>query len=128
MPPISIAVLISLASLWAFSGFAVAADASWVSAKVLEGGVPNNCGQGYPDYRIEIKGNTLKSTPVGGDSSAASSTTLNIKTLQPDGSGRVSVKNNAGKTWNYDFDAGAGPRKVRYGNDFSACRYAWVPK
>jgi hypothetical protein len=128
MPPISVAVPVLLASLCACPGLAGAADASWVSAKVLEGGSPSTCGYGYPDYRIEIKGTTFTSAPVGGSSSEASSTTLNIKALQPDGSGRITNKNRAGKTWNYDFDAGAGPRKVRYGNDFSACRYAWVPK
>lgn len=128
MPLISRTVVVSLAALWAFPGLAVAADASWLSSKVLEGGSSANCGQGYPDYRIEIKGTTFRSVPVGGATSEASSTTLNVNTLQPDGSGRVSVKNKAGKTWNYDFEAGAGPRKVRYGNDFSACRYAWVPK
>jgi hypothetical protein len=105
-----------------------AADAAWVSAKVLESGVPNNCGASYPDYRIEIKGNSFKSVPISGDTSEASSTTLNLKSLNPDGSGKITITNKAGKTWNYEFSVGNGPRKIKYGNEFTSCRYAWVPK
>jgi hypothetical protein len=105
-----------------------AADATWVSAKALESGVPRNCADSYPDYRIEIKGNSFKSVPVGSDTSEASSTTLNLKSLNPDGSGKITITNKAGKTWSYEFSVGDGPRKIKYGNEFTSCRYAWVPK
>jgi len=105
-----------------------AADTTWMSAKILESGTSQNCGYKYPDYRIEIKGNSFKSVPVEGDSTEASTTTLNIKSLSPDGSGKITVTSKAGKPWTYEFAAGNGPRRIRYGNEFGSCRYAWVPK
>lgn len=117
-----------LAAVVMMSSASQSADASWFAAKVLESGVPRHCGDKYTDFRMRISGMRFEAVPVDGDSNLALTTRLNIASLRPDGSGSITVTNPKNQAIRFDFEAGTGPRTIRWANEVSSCRFAWVPK
>ena len=66
-----------------------AAD-KWVASKSLANGVPRNCGDPpFSDYAIEVLDNILIATPTN-PSRRDLPFRLDLKSLQPNGSGRIS--------------------------------------
>ena len=62
----------------------------WTASMNLVGGTYRNCGDPpYADYKIEIAGQTFIGVPYGGRN--ASTISLDLTSLKPDGSGRVNV-------------------------------------
>jgi hypothetical protein len=100
---------------------------SWTSATNLVGGIYRNCGDPpFQNRKIVIRGDAFTATPDHEDQWNRV-TTLNLKSLNSDGSGRISVKNRLGVTRHFDFDPGQGPRVIRVGGDNAECRYIWKP-
>jgi hypothetical protein len=96
---------------------ASAQDAEWKTEASVVSGSPRNCGQGPWHLKAAIKGQTYS---VVGDRFNFS---INIASLKPDGSGRVVGKNEVGNDIYFDFDSGAGPRKIRFSRPASECVY-----
>ena len=123
--------LIGLAGASHMSG---AADASWVAASTLENGVSPYCagGQfaGQPEYagqgnwQVEIKGNTLTYARRATNRSF----TLDLKALQPDGSGKVVGKDDKNREFYLTFDPGSGPRPFHVTNSITPCRTVFTPR
>jgi hypothetical protein len=123
--------LIGLAGASHISG---AADATWVAVSTLENGISPYCaggqftGQqvslGQADWQVGIKGNTLTYT----SRTAYRSVTLDLKALQPDGSGKVVRKDDKNREFYLTFDPGSGARPFHVTNSINVCRYVFTPK
>jgi hypothetical protein len=122
--------LIGLAGASHISG---AADAAWVAASSLENGISPYCagGQfpgpewtGQADGQVDIKGNTLTYT----NRATNRSYTLDLKALQPDGSGKVVGKDDKNREFYLTFDAGSGARPFHVTSSINACRRVFTPK
>jgi hypothetical protein len=123
--------LIGLAGASHISG---AADATWVAVSTLENGISPYCaggqftGQqvslGQADWQVGIKGNTLTYT----SRTAYRSVTLDLKALQPDGSGKVVGKDDKNREFYLTFDPGSGARPFHVTNSINVCRYVFTPK
>ena len=123
--------LIGLAGASHISG---AADATWVAVSTLENGISPYCaggqftGQqvslGQADWQVGIKGNTLTYT----SRAAYRSVTLDLKALQPDGSGKVVGKDDKNREFYLTFDPGSGARPFHVTNSINVCRYVFTPK
>jgi hypothetical protein len=111
------------------------ADATWSAVGTLEDGTSLYCGGGtipMPEWvgrvdgQVDIKGNTLtfKSTsPVPNHSF-----TVDLKALQPDGSGTAAGKDTKNRTFYVTFDPGSGARPFHMTYSYSACRRVYTPK
>jgi class 3 adenylate cyclase/peptidoglycan hydrolase-like protein with peptidoglycan-binding domain len=111
------------------SYFSSAADASWVAVSSAENGTSPNCqfnerpfGQG--DWQVDIKGNTL--TFAG--RATKRSFTLDLKALQPDGSGKVVGKDDKNREFYLTFDPGSGARPFLVTDSITPCRSVFTPK
>jgi hypothetical protein len=123
--------LIGLAGASHISG---AADATWVAVSTLENGISPYCaggqftGQqvslGQADWQVGIKGNTLTYTSRATNRSY----TLDLKALQPDGSGKVVGKDDKNREFYLTFDPGSGARPFHVTNSINVCRYVFTPK
>ena len=99
----------------------------WTASMNLVGGTYRNCGDPpYADYKIEIAGQTFIGVPYGGRN--ASTISLDLTSLKPDGSGRVNVTSPRGVVFHFDFEAGTGPRRIHFGGDNNECRFELQPK
>ena len=126
-----LATLIGLAGA---SHIAGAADASWVAISELESGTSPYCaggqftGQqvslGQSDWQVDIKGNTLTFTSRTGYRSS----TVDLKALQPDGSGKVVGKDDKNREFYLTFDPGGGARPFLLTNSITGCRTVFTPK
>ena len=124
--------LIGLASAYQVSG---TADATWAAVGTLEDGTSPYCGGGTiampewvgrADGQVDVKGNTLtfKSTsPIPNQSF-----TVDLKALQPDGSGRVVGRDNKKREFYVTFDPGSGARPFNMTYSYSACRRVYTPR
>lgn len=102
---------------------------SWIAANSLEGGAFRNCGDPpYGNYKVEIRDQVLRGVPEKGETQWERSVTVSLKSLKADGSGRVTRLDRLGRRQHWDFDAGAGARKIYIRGEFSECRYLWTPK
>ena len=122
--------LIGLAGASHISG---AADATWVAVSTLENGTSPYCagGQfpgpewtGQADGQVDIKGNTLTFTSRATNRSF----TLDLKALQPDGSGKVVGKDDKNREFYLTFDPGSGARPFHVTNSITPCRTVFTPK
>ena len=102
-----------------------AADATWVAVSTLERGTSQNCGGGQGNWQVEIKGNTLKRTTL---STNRSFTALDLKSLQPDGSGKVTGKDDKNREFYLVFEPGSGPRIFHHTNSLNACGWVFTPR
>jgi hypothetical protein len=105
-----------------------AAD-NWVATRSLVNGINRNCGDApWSDYRIEIRGNILTGTPTN-PSQRDLPIRVDLQSLQPDGSGRVTFMPPSGiGPVQFDFEPGSGPRKITYGRVNLECRFLLKPK
>ena len=115
-----LATWIGLASA---SHISSAADATWVA--VSENDPPTAwCGTSRPSWHVVIKGHTLTFT----NPATKLSETVDLKALQPDGSGRVVGKDDKNREFYVTFEPGAGPRPFYLTTFIGHCRYLFTPK
>ena len=124
--------LSTLIGLAGASHISSAADATWVAVSTLENGTSPYCagGQfngppfGQGDWQVDMKGNTLTVT----SRARKLSFTLDLKALQPDGSGKVVGKDDKNREFYLTFDPGSGARPFHVTNSINACRSVFTPK
>ena len=127
--------LTTLIGLAGASHISSAADATWVAVSTLENGTSPYCaggqftGQqvslGQTDWQVDIKGNTLTFTstsPIPNHSF-----TVDLKALQPDGSGKVVGKDKNNREFYLTFDPGDGARPFHMTYRLKACRRVYTP-
>ena len=127
--------LTALIGLAAASHISSAADATWAAVGALENGMSTSCGGGTvstgPEWtapapgQVDIKGNTLtfKSTSPFPNNSF----TVDLKALQPDGSGKVVGKDDKNREFYLTFDPGSGARPFHVTYRYNACRRVYTP-
>ena len=128
-----LATLIGLAGA---SHISSAADATWPAVGALEDGLSTSCGGGSigttPEFtsaaygQVDIKGNTLtfrSTSPIPNHSF-----TVDLKALQPDGSGRVVGIDKNNREFYLTFDPGSGARTFHMTYRLKACRRVYTPK
>ena len=126
--------LTTLVGLASASHISSAADATWVAVSTLENGTSPYCaggqftgqaeGLGQGDWQVDIKGNTLTFTSRATNRSF----TLDLKALQPDGSGKVVGKDKDNREFYLTFDPGSGARPFHMTYRLKACRRVYTPK
>ena len=125
--------LTTLIGLAGASHISSAAEATWVAVGALEDGESRLCGGGSiplpewtnPAYgRVDIKGNTLTFTR---QTTTRSSFTVDLKALQPDGSGKVVGKDDKNREFYLTFDPGSGARPFHVTYRYNACRRVYTP-
>jgi hypothetical protein len=128
-------LLTTLIGLAGASHISSAADATWAAVGALEDGTSPYCAGGtipmpewaWPtDGQVDIKGNTLTYTTAS--RAPNSSFTVNLKALQPDGSGTVVAKDNKNRKFYVTLDPGSGARPFRMTYSYNACRRDYTPK
>ncbi len=127
--------LTTLIGLAGASHISSAADATWAAVGALENGMSRLCGGGSiplpewttpADGQVDIKGNTLtfrSTSPIPNHSF-----TVDLKALQPDGSGRVVGKDDKNREFYLTFDPGSGARPFLVTNSITPCRTVFTPK
>ena len=126
--------LTTLIGLAGASHICGAADASWVAASTLANGISPYCaggqfaGQpeyaGQGDWQVDIKRNTLTYARRATNRSFS----LDLKALQPDGSGKVVGKDDKNREFYLTFDPGSGARPFHVTNSITPCRTVFTPK
>jgi len=125
-----------LATLIGLGGAAQAsstADATWAAIGTLDAS-PYCAGGTMPmpewawqtDGQVDLKGNTLTFTTAS--RAPNSSFTVDLKALQPDGSGRVVAKDNKNREFYLTLDPGRGARPFHLTYSYNACRRVYTPK
>ena len=109
-----------------------AADASWVASSGLENGTSPYCagGQfngppfGQGNWQVDTMGNTLTFTSQAMNRSY----TVDLKALQPDGSGKVVGKDDKNREFYLTFNPGTGARPFEVTNSITPCRTVFTPR
>lgn len=128
--------LIGLAGASHISSAATASttDATWAAYGQLEEGSSPYCAGGtmpMPEWawptagQVDMKGNTLTFTTAS--RAPNSSFTVDFKALQPDGSGRVAVKDNKRREFYVTLAPGSGARPFYLTYSYNACRRVYTP-
>ena len=120
-----LATLIGLASA---SHISSAADATWVAVSTLENPACATQFGGPPrptDWQVDIKGNTLT---FMSQATTKSSYTVDLKALQPDGSGRVVGRDDKNREFYVTFDPGSGARPFEVTDSITACTTVFTPR
>ena len=119
-------LLTTLVGLAGASHISSAADATW--AAVSDAGTMPSCAG--PDYarvswQVDIKGNTLtfKSTSAIPNHSF----TVDLRALNPDGSGKVVGIDKNNREFYLTFDPGSGARTFHMTYRLKACRRVYTP-
>ena len=117
--------LTTLIGLAGASHISSAADATWVAVSTLENGISPYCaggqftgqaeGLGQTDWQVDMKGNTLTFTSRASNRSY----TLDLKALQPDGSGKIVGKDDKNREFYVTFDPGSGARPFHVTNSIN---------
>ena len=109
-------------------------DTTWAAIGALENASPY-CGggsmpmpewAGQTDGQVDLKGTTLTFTTASRVPN--SSFTVDLKALQPDGSGTVAVKDSKNRTFYVTLDAGSGARPFHLTYAYNACKRIYTPK
>ena len=100
-----------------------AADAAWVAVSTLERGTSQNCGGGQADWKMEITGQALTYR-----SQTNVTRTIDLKSLQADGSGKIAAKDDKNREFYLTFEPGSGPRVIHFTNSLNACGWLLTPK
>ena len=127
--------LTTLIGLAGASHISSAADATWVAVSTLENGTSPYCaggqftgqaeGLGQGDWQVDIKADTL----TFASRATNRSYTLDLKALQPDGSGKVVGKDDdKNREFYVTFDPGSGARPFHVTNSITPCRTVFKPK
>jgi hypothetical protein len=85
--------------------------------------MPRNCPDELRIQDVEMVGQRFKSV-----SNVGVVWNFSVSTLRPDGSGRVTVKNDRRIDVYWDFEPGQGPRRIRVSNNATECGYLWIPQ
>jgi len=109
-----------------------AADATWTAVSGLENGTSPYCagGQfngppfGQGDWQVDMTGNTLTFTSRAMNRSY----TVDLKALQPDGSGKGVGKDDKNRDFYVTFDPGSGARPFQVTNSIISCTTVFTPK
>ena len=120
-----LATLIGLAGASHISG---AADATWIAVSTLENPACATQFGGPPrptDWEVDIKAGTLTFTS---QTTTKNSYTVDLKALQPDGSGRVAGRDDKNREFYVTFDAGSGARPFQVTNSITPCKTVFTPK
>ena len=127
--------LIGLAGASHIAGAATSGttDTTWAAYGALENGQISCAGATIPmpewawptTGQVDIKGNTLTFTTAS--RAPNSSFTVDLKGLQPDGSGRIVAKDNKNRTFYLTLDPGSGPRPFYLTYSYNACRRVYTP-
>jgi hypothetical protein len=120
--------LTTLIGLAGASHISSAADATWIAVSTLEnpacatqfGGPP-----GPTDWQVDIKGDTLTFTR---QTTTKNSYTVDLKGLQPDGSGKVVGRDDKNREFYVTFDRGNGARPFQVTNSITPCVTVFTPK
>src|SRR5689334_17445609 len=123
--------LTTLLGLAGVSHISSAADATWVAASGLENGTSPYCAGGQfngppfggGDWRVDVKENTLTFTSRAMNRSY----TVDLKALQPDGSGKGVGKDDKNRAFYVAFDPGSGARPFLVTDSITACRTVFTP-
>jgi hypothetical protein len=127
--------LTTVVGLAGVSHVSSAADASWPAVGALENGLSTSCGGGTvstgPEWtasargQVDIKGNTLtfKSTSAIPNHSF----TVDLRALNPDGSGKVVGTDKNNREFYLTFDPGSGARTFHMTYRLKACRRVYTP-
>ena len=129
--------LIGLAGASHIAGAATSgtANETWAAYGALQEGTSPYCAGGtmpMPEWawpttgQVDIKGNTLTFTTAS--RAPNSSFTVDLKGLQPDGSGRIVAKDNKNRTFYLTLDPGSGPRPFYLTYSYNACRRVYTPQ
>ena len=135
-PGLFLAALIGLAgaSHIAIAAISSSTDATWAAVGKLEDGTSPYCGGGTiampewvgrADGWVDMKGNTLtfaSTSPIPNHSF-----TVDLKGLQPDGSGRLVGKDGKNRTFYVTLDPGSGARPFHLTYSYNACRRVYTP-
>ena len=119
--------LTALIGLAGASHIASAADTTWIAVATLENPACDTSIGGPPgptDWQVDIKGTTLTFTR---QTTTRSSFTVDLKALQPDGSGRVVGKDDKNREFYLTFDPGSGARPFHMTYRLKACRRVYTP-
>src|SRR5260370_14959925 len=126
--------LTTLIGLAAASHISSAADATWFAVSTLENGPSPYCaggqftGQqvslGQTDWQVDTKGNTLTFT----SRATKRSFTLDLKALQPDGSGKVVGKDDKNREFYLTFAPRTGPRPFPLPNSITPSSTVYTPQ
>ena len=127
--------LTTLIGLAGASHIASAADATWAAVGALENGMSTSCGGGTvstgPEWtapargQVDIKGNTLTFTSPSAIPNH--SFTVDLKGLQPDGSGKVVGTDKNNREFYLTFEPGSGARPFHMTYRLKACRRVYTP-
>ena len=120
--------LTTLIGLAGASRISSAADATWTAVATLENPACDTSFGGPPgptDWQVDIKGNSLTFTR---QTTTKASFTVDLKALQPDGSGRVVGKDDKNRAFYVTFDPGSGARPFQVTNSITPCRTIFTPK
>ena len=120
--------LTTLIGLAGASHLSSAADTTWIAVATLENPACDTSIGGPPgptDWQVDIKGNTLTFTR---QTTTRSSFTVDLKALQPDGSGRVVGKDDKKREFYVTFDPGSGARPFQVTNSLTPCKTVFKPK
>jgi len=98
--------------------------AKWQVVSVLEGGSSHTCGDTMVSkFYVEFRSDVLRFK-----SSSGTPTDLKLLgALNADGSGKVRALNPKNREVTLDFDAGQGPRTIRYSPPYSVCVWSLIP-
>ena len=120
--------LTTLIGLAGASHLSSAADATWIAVATLENPACDTSFGGPPgptDWQVDIKGNTLTFTR---QTTTRSSFTVDLKALQPDGSGKVVGIDKNNREFYLTFDPGSGARTFHMTYRLKACRRVYTPR
>jgi hypothetical protein len=117
-------VPMAVVSLSALPTVAQVGQQTWRATLVLVGPDELSCGaQEHYTFNVAIKGDVISTW--GWHHSPYEMKLLSP--LNPDGSGKVQALNHKNRVVTLDFDAGDGPRTIRYSPPYSICTWSWVP-
>ena len=115
--------ILTAVGLVCVSHISSAADAAWAAVSTLERGTSQNCGGGQADWKMELKGQALSYV-----TSTNVKRTIDLNSLQADGSGKVTAKDDKDREFYLTFEPGNGPRVIHITNSRNACGWVLTPR
>jgi hypothetical protein len=120
--------MIVAAVLLGLVNVANAADATWVgTSSVSKDGSEDGCDGVGADYTIVINNNFMTATPDTKHKSYATMK-VDLAALEANGAGTATAMGKNHKPWDFEFEAGTGARKIKYGSRYGTCRFLITPK